>query len=181
MVGLFVRLEAQSGKEEAVATFLRDSLGAVESEPATTAWFAVRIGPSTFGIFDAFPNESGRQEHLAGQVASALTAKASELFAQPPAIEKVDVIAAKLPQRNTRRDQSNDGGLHIPLQVGSELRITNNGEIIVDNPEVELAREIEAAEAVFSYRFNRKAGIHSLRLLDPVADYKHLLEHREND
>jgi quinol monooxygenase YgiN len=67
-------------------------------EPATTAWFAIRLGPSTFGIFDAFPDETGRQAHLSGQVATALMAKASELLAQAPVIEKIDVLAAKLPR-----------------------------------------------------------------------------------
>jgi len=69
----------------------------VRQEPATTAWFGIRLGPTTFGIFDAFPNEAGRQAHLSGQVAAALMAKASELLSQPPSIEKVDVLAAKLP------------------------------------------------------------------------------------
>ena len=66
-------------------------------EPATIAWFAIRLGPSTFGIFDAFPDEAGRQAHLSGRVAAALMAKASELLAQPPVIEKVEVLADKLP------------------------------------------------------------------------------------
>jgi|SRR4029077_3622481 quinol monooxygenase YgiN len=96
-VALFVRLEAKPGKETEVENFLRGGLAVVQEEPATTAWFAIRLGPSTFGIFDAFPDESGRQAHLAGRVAAALKAKASELFAQPPVIEKVDVLAAKLP------------------------------------------------------------------------------------
>jgi len=61
------------------------------------AWFGIRLGPTTFGIFDAFPDEAGRQAHLSGKVAVALMAKASELLAQPPLIEKVDVLAAKLP------------------------------------------------------------------------------------
>ena len=69
----------------------------MRQEPATTAWFGIRLGPTTFGIFDAFPNEAGRQAHLSGQVAAALMAKASELLSQPPSIEKVDVLAAKLP------------------------------------------------------------------------------------
>ena len=69
----------------------------VNEEPATTAWFALRMGPSTFGIFDAFPDEAGREAHLAGRVAEALMAKANELLAEPPAIHKVDVLAAKLP------------------------------------------------------------------------------------
>jgi quinol monooxygenase YgiN len=96
-VALFVRLEAKSGKEAEVDRFLRGGLPIVEAEPDTTAWFAIRFGPTTFGIFDAFPDEAGRQAHLSGKVAAALMAKASELLAQPPLIEKVDVLAAKLP------------------------------------------------------------------------------------
>lgn len=97
-VGLLIRLEAQPGKEADVESFLRGRLSIVQEEPATTTWFAIRIGPSTFGIFDAFPDEAGRQAHLSGRVAAGLTEKASELFAQPPVIEKIDVLAAKLPQ-----------------------------------------------------------------------------------
>ena len=97
---LFVRLEAKPGKEADVESFLRGGLPVVQQEPATTAWFALRLGPSTFGIFDAFPDESGRQAHLSGQVAAALMAKASELFSKPPVIEKVDVLAVKLPADN---------------------------------------------------------------------------------
>jgi quinol monooxygenase YgiN len=94
---LLVRLEAKPGKETEVEGFLRSGLAIVEQEPATTAWFAIRLGASTFGIFDAFPDEAGRQAHLSGQVAAALMAKASELLAQSPVIEKVEVLAAKLP------------------------------------------------------------------------------------
>ena len=96
-VALLVRLEAKPGKENEVESFLKSGLAIVEEEPDTTAWFAIRLSKSTFGIFDAFPDESGRQAHLSGRVAAALMAKASELLAQPPAIEKVDVLAAKLP------------------------------------------------------------------------------------
>lgn len=96
-LGLLVRLEAKPGKEEEVENFLRGGLAVVEEEPATIAWFAIRLGPTTFGIFDAFPDEGGRQAHLTGRVAAALMAKAPDLLAQPPAIEKVDVLAAKLP------------------------------------------------------------------------------------
>lgn len=95
-VGLFVRLQAKPGKEADVASFLEDALPLVQQEPATTAWFAIRLGPSTFGIFDVFPDDSGRQAHLAGRVASALTERGAELFAEPPAIEQVEVLAAKL-------------------------------------------------------------------------------------
>jgi quinol monooxygenase YgiN len=97
-VALLVRLEAKPGKAAEVESFLRGGLAIVQEEPATTAWFAIRMGPSTFGIFDAFPNDAGRQAHLSGRVAAALMAKASDLLAQPPAIEKLDVLAAKLPK-----------------------------------------------------------------------------------
>jgi quinol monooxygenase YgiN len=96
-VALFVRLEAKPGKEGEVEAFLKSGLPLVQEEPKTIAWFGIRLGPKTFGIFDAFPDEQGRQAHLAGRVAAALMAKASDLFASPPEIEKVDVLAAKLP------------------------------------------------------------------------------------
>lgn len=96
-VALLVRLEAKPGKEADVEAFLRGGLDIVADEPATTAWFALKLGPSTFGIFDAFPDEDGRQAHLTGRVAAALMANASELLSQPPVIEQVDVLAAKLP------------------------------------------------------------------------------------
>jgi quinol monooxygenase YgiN len=96
-VALFVRLEAKPGREADVESFLRAGLSVVQEEPATIVWFALRLGPSMFGIFDAFPDESGRQAHLTGRVAAALMEKASELLAQPPTIEKVDVLATKLP------------------------------------------------------------------------------------
>lgn len=96
-VALFVRLEAKPGKEADVERFLQNGLLIVQEEPATTVWFAIRMGPRTFGIFDAFPDEAGRQAHLAGRVADALMANASELFAQPPNIQQMDVLAAKLP------------------------------------------------------------------------------------
>ena len=96
-VGLLVRLEAKPGKEKEVESFLTGALPLAQQEPDTTAWFAIRLGPSTFGIFDVFPNDSGRQAHLSGPIAAALMEKASELLAQPPAIEKIDVLASKLP------------------------------------------------------------------------------------
>jgi quinol monooxygenase YgiN len=97
-VALLVVMEAKPGKEEEVANFLRGGLEIVEEEPATTAWFALRMGKSLVGIFDAFPGEAGREAHLSGRVAAALMAKAPDLFAQPPAIEKVDILATKLAQ-----------------------------------------------------------------------------------
>jgi len=96
-VALSVRLEAKPGKEKEVESFLLSGLPIVQAEPATTAWFGLRLGPSAFGIFDAFPDETGRQAHLSGRVAAALMAKAGELLATPPYFQKVDVFAAKLP------------------------------------------------------------------------------------
>ncbi len=95
-LALLVRLEAKPGKEQEVADFLAGALPLAQQEPATTAWFALRMGPSTFGIFDVFPDESGREAHLTGPIAAALMAKASELLAIPPMIEKVDLLAVKL-------------------------------------------------------------------------------------
>jgi len=96
-VGLLVRLEAKPGKEDEVAAFLKGALPLAQQEPATTAWFAIRIGPSTFGIFDVFPDAAGRQAHLSGPIAAALMAKAADLFSQAPVIEQLDVLADKLP------------------------------------------------------------------------------------
>ncbi|HEX9080447.1 MAG TPA: antibiotic biosynthesis monooxygenase [Desulfuromonadaceae bacterium] len=94
---LFVRLEARPGRERDVEEFLRGGLALVQEEPATAVWFAIRLGPATFAIFDAFPDDEGRQAHLSGKVAAALMAKAPELLARPPVIEKADVLAVKLP------------------------------------------------------------------------------------
>jgi quinol monooxygenase YgiN len=96
-VALFVQLEAKPGKEDDVAAFLRGALPLVDAEPATTAWFAIQMGPSTFGIFDAFPDDEGRDAHLGGKVAAALIDKAPDLLALAPTIEKLDVLAGKLP------------------------------------------------------------------------------------
>src|SRR5207253_7036644 len=95
---LFGWLGAKPGKEGEVESFLRGRLPIVQGEPATTALFGIRLGPTTFGIFDAFPAGAGRQAPLSGKVAAALMAKAGELLAEAPAIEKIDVLAAKLPQ-----------------------------------------------------------------------------------
>jgi quinol monooxygenase YgiN len=97
VVGLLVTLEAKPGKEDDLAAFLKGALPLVEEEPQTTAWFSVRLAPSRFAIFDAFPSEAGRQAHLAGPVAAALMENAPVLLASDPTIETVDVLADKLP------------------------------------------------------------------------------------
>ena len=95
-VGICARVVAKPGKEEEVATFLASALPLAENEPQTTTWFAIRFSKSEFGIFDAFPNEAGRKAHLSGPIAAALMGRAGELFSEPPKIEPVDVLAAKL-------------------------------------------------------------------------------------
>ncbi len=96
-VGLLVRLVAKAGKEGAVASFLEGALPLARQEAGTVAWFALRLGEREFGIFDAFPTEDGRAAHLNGPIAAALMSQAAELLAEPPRIERVDVLAAKLP------------------------------------------------------------------------------------
>jgi quinol monooxygenase YgiN len=96
-VGLWVKLQAKPGKEAEVEEFLKGALPLAQQEPDTTVWFALKLGASTFGIFDVFPSDAGRQAHLNGQIAAALMAKASELLAKPPSIEQIDVLASKIP------------------------------------------------------------------------------------
>jgi quinol monooxygenase YgiN len=95
-VGLFARLEARPGKEEEVAAFLEQGLQLANQETTTLLWFALRLGPTTFAIFDAFRDEAGRKAHLDGPIARALMARAPSLLATPPVIERVDVLGAKL-------------------------------------------------------------------------------------
>ncbi|WP_420156050.1 putative quinol monooxygenase [Siphonobacter sp.] len=96
-VALLVRLEAKPGKEQEVAEFIQAALHLAEEETETISWYAIQISPSTFGIFDTFPHEKGRQAHLSGEIAEALIANAAELLASPPIIEQVNVLAAKMP------------------------------------------------------------------------------------
>ena len=95
-LGLFVRLEAKPGKEKEVAAFLKQGLQMANQEPTTELWFALRLGPSAFAIFDAFADESGRQTHLNGPIAKALMAHAPNLLAVPPSIEKAEILGAKV-------------------------------------------------------------------------------------
>jgi len=95
-VGLLVRVVAKPGKEQTVASFLAGALELAEREAGTVVWFAIRLSEREFGIFDAFADDSGRTAHLQGPIAAALMANAAELLSEPPRIEKVDVLAAKL-------------------------------------------------------------------------------------
>lgn len=94
---LFVRLEAQPGKEATVAAFLEAGLAMAREETTTPVWFALRLGPTTFGIFDAFHDEAGRQAHIDGKIAQALRAQWADMLASPPSIERIDVLGVKLP------------------------------------------------------------------------------------
>ena len=96
-VALLVRLQAKPGREADVENFLEKGLALANQESTTPVWFALRFGPSTFGIFDAFADEAGRSAHLSGPIAAALMANAADLLAEPPQIEHVDVLGAKLP------------------------------------------------------------------------------------
>ena len=94
---LYVPIEAKLGKEEAVAEFLRSAVPLVNAEPGTISWYAIQEGPSSFAIFDTFDDEDGRDAHLNGQVSAALMAKAEagDLFAKPPQIHKLSILANK--------------------------------------------------------------------------------------
>lgn len=94
-VALLARLVAKPGKEEEVAALLTGALALANAEASTTVWFAFRMSRSEFGVFDAFGDDHGRQTHLRGPIAQALMAKAPELFAEPPDIKPLDVLAAK--------------------------------------------------------------------------------------
>jgi quinol monooxygenase YgiN len=94
---LLVHLDVRPGMDNAVEELLRGAQPAVRQEPATKGWFAVRFGRGEYGIFDVFPDEAGREAHLGGAVASTLMARADELFTLPPRIERIEVLASKLP------------------------------------------------------------------------------------
>jgi quinol monooxygenase YgiN len=93
---LLVRLEALPGKETELSEFLTSARSIVMEEPGTVAWFAIQFGPSTFGVYDVFPDDEARDAHLAGGVGQALGPNTGVLFSEPQ-IEKIDVIADKVP------------------------------------------------------------------------------------
>jgi quinol monooxygenase YgiN len=94
-VGILARIVAKAGKEEEVAEFLESALPLAEREKTTPFWFALRFSKNEFAIFDAFADDTGRKAHLNGPIAAALMSKASELLAEPPRIDQVDLLAAK--------------------------------------------------------------------------------------
>jgi len=94
-LALLARLEAKAGKEQELADFIKSALALAQAEQETVSWYALQFGPSSFGIFDTFENEHGRDAHLNGPIAKALMEKAPELLAVAPTIEKVDLLAVK--------------------------------------------------------------------------------------
>jgi quinol monooxygenase YgiN len=94
---LFAMLEAKAGKEQEVEAFLKSAQPLAVKETGTTTWYALKLGPSKFGIFDTFRDERGRDAHLTGEIAKALFAKAEDLFATPPKVEKIEILASKAP------------------------------------------------------------------------------------
>jgi quinol monooxygenase YgiN len=104
--GLFVRLEARPGKEKEVVAFLMQGLQMASQERTTPLWFALRLGPSTFAVFDAFADEAGRQTHLNGPIAKALMAQAPDLLALPLSIEQTEVLGAKISEEVRSADFS---------------------------------------------------------------------------
>ncbi len=100
-LALLARLEAKPGKEKEVEELLRSAQAIVEQERGTAVWYAFRLGAATFGIFDTFADEQGRQAHATGKVVDALNAHA-DLFAKPPQIEKLDILALKPVQQTTK-------------------------------------------------------------------------------
>ena len=96
-LALLALLEAKAGKETELEGFLKSALPLAQQEAGTTTWYALKLGPGRFGIFDTFKNDDGRNAHLNGPIAQALMAKADELLAKPPQIEKVELLAVKAP------------------------------------------------------------------------------------
>ncbi|HUA99840.1 MAG TPA: hypothetical protein VMA34_16020 [Terracidiphilus sp.] len=97
-LALFAMLEARAGKEAEAEEFLKSAQPLAEQEPGTSTWYALKLGPAKFGIFDTFRDEEGRNAHLTGAIAKALFARADELFAVPPRVDKLEILAVKTSQ-----------------------------------------------------------------------------------
>ena len=96
-LALFATMDAKAGKEAEVEKFLKSAQPMAARESGTSTWYALKLGPGKFGIFDTFRDEQGRNAHLSGEIAKALFARAEELFANPPRVEKLEILAAKAP------------------------------------------------------------------------------------
>ena len=123
-IGSLVTLEARAGKEADAEAFLKSAQPLALDEKATLKWYAIKIGPGKFGIFDTFANEAGRNAHLTGEIAKSLTARASELFAVPPRVEKVEILA-NTPLKKGERE----GSGALMSRIGSRDYVTSKGRI----------------------------------------------------
>jgi quinol monooxygenase YgiN len=121
--GLLVKVEARAKKSAEVEGFLRGALDAVRQEPATTVWFAIHFGGSTYGVFDAFPNEAGRQAHLAGAVPKILMGEVGVLFERAPEIQRLDVLAFKLPAAPSVNGVTKGVLLTLPPKEGKHAEL----------------------------------------------------------
>lgn len=134
-IGLLVSMKAKPGKEQAVMNFLQGGLPIVAQEPGTESWYAFQIDESTFGIFDTFQSEIGRQAHLKGEVAKALLANASDLlesFDVNVDIQPVDLIASRLTKGSENK------GLLVIMKAkegkSSDVEsFLNAGKVLVNN------------------------------------------------
>jgi quinol monooxygenase YgiN len=116
-LGILAVLEAKPGKEREVESFLKSALPMAENERQTVSWYALKLGPSTFGIFDTFADQSGREAHLGGDIAKALFARADELLARPPQIDQPEILAAKERKPETRQSASTHGHVGVSLEA----------------------------------------------------------------
>jgi hypothetical protein len=121
--GLLVRLQVKGGQDADTEEFLRSALPLAQQELATTAWFAIRFGGSEYGIFDVFPGDAGRDAHLGGPVAASLVRSAGDLLDQPPAIDKLDVLAEKIPAAGSGGEITKGLLLTFKAKQGEEANV----------------------------------------------------------
>jgi quinol monooxygenase YgiN len=170
--GLLVRLECHPGKDSAVEEFLSSALPLVQSEAGTLAWFAIRFGRSEYGIVDFFPDDASRDVHLAGPVAAALMARSAELFSQPPKIQKLDVLASKLPQSPLTAPDTKALLLSFEAKPGNIVGV----EQFLTSMQPVVEEEIDT-KAWFAIRFSdTEFGIFDT-FPDQVGRFKHLTGH----
>jgi quinol monooxygenase YgiN len=94
-LAIWAQLEAKPGKEKELEEFLKSAQPLAEREAGTISWYAIKMGPGKYGIFDTFADENARNAHLNGEIAKALFAKADELLAKPPEMAKPEILASK--------------------------------------------------------------------------------------
>jgi quinol monooxygenase YgiN len=171
-LGLLVRLEAKSGKDAEVEEFLKSALPLVRQETATTAWFAIRFGRSEYGIFDVFPDDAGREAHLSGPVAKALMERADALFTEAPRIQKLDVLADKLPESTLGEPNTKALLLTFKAKSGNEQEVE---QFLRDAQS--LVQEEPETTAWFAIRLDSgEYGIFDT-FPDHVGRFKHLTGH----